>query len=180
MSFWKYLSLFCCCIGACYIESCIFIKQIFLGRALTSICHFFCLPVCPSICRAPYLRNCASSNHDFWYTCVKWWYFQGLSLSFFRKFHFFIFPISGTVPHISVIFGTRVKLWYLLQFLFCCCWFFQNSDCLGFSKFINKYEVCPSLLTCVWFFLHFSFFKKKEFIWNAIKYFEVMKIFLTN
>ena len=103
MCFWKYLSLFCCCICAYYVESCIFIEQIFLGRALTSICHFFCLPVCPSICRAPYLRNCASSNHYFWYTCVKWWYFQGLFFFFF-KFHFFILCISGTVPHIIVIF----------------------------------------------------------------------------
>ena len=40
--------------------------------APTSICHFFR----PSVRRAPYLRNRTSSDHDFWYTCVKWWYLQ--------------------------------------------------------------------------------------------------------
>ena len=35
----------------------------------THLCAFFH----PSICRAPFLRNCTSSNHNFWYTCVKWW-----------------------------------------------------------------------------------------------------------
>ena len=32
-----------------------------------SICHFFR----PSVRRAPYLRNRTSSDHNFWYTCVK-------------------------------------------------------------------------------------------------------------
>ena len=31
----------------------------------TSICHFFPLPTCPSICHAPYLRTHTSSNHNF-------------------------------------------------------------------------------------------------------------------
>ena len=35
----------------------------FLGGAPTSICHFFLF-----IRRPPYLRNRASSNHNFWYT----------------------------------------------------------------------------------------------------------------
>ena len=35
-----------------------------------------CPSVRPSICRTPYLRSRTSSNHDFWYTCVKWWYLQ--------------------------------------------------------------------------------------------------------
>ena len=43
----------------------------FLSGAPTSICHFFCPSVCLSVCRAPYLRNHASSNHSFWYTCVR-------------------------------------------------------------------------------------------------------------
>ena len=53
-----------------------FIKKIFLGGAPTSIPHFFCPFVCPSICRISYLRNRTSSNHNFWYTSVKWWYLQ--------------------------------------------------------------------------------------------------------
>ena len=35
------------------------------------LCHFFCSSICPSVHCAPYLRNCTSSNHNFWYTCVK-------------------------------------------------------------------------------------------------------------
>ena len=42
------------------------------GGAPTSICHFFCLPVCcSSIHHAQYLRNHTSSDHNFWYTYVK-------------------------------------------------------------------------------------------------------------
>ena len=44
----------------------------FFRWAPTSICHFFPLPICLSICRAPYFRTHTSSNHNFWYTCVKW------------------------------------------------------------------------------------------------------------
>ena len=39
----------------------------FLGGAPTSICHFFR----PSVRCAPYIRNRTTSNHSFWYTCVK-------------------------------------------------------------------------------------------------------------
>ena len=28
------------------------------------------------ICHAPYLRNSIAYDHDFWYSCVKWWYFH--------------------------------------------------------------------------------------------------------
>ena len=41
----------------------------FLGGASTSICHFFH----PSVRRVRYLRNRASSNRRFWYTCVKYY-----------------------------------------------------------------------------------------------------------
>ena len=44
----------------------------FLGGAPTFICHFFR----PSACHPPYLRNRTSSNHNFWHTCVKWWFLQ--------------------------------------------------------------------------------------------------------
>ena len=118
MCFWKYLSTFCCCIGAYYVERYIFIKQIFLCRALTSMCHFSCLLVCPSTCCAPYLRNCASSNHNFWYTMCKMMVPPGAFFFFFWKFHIFILRISGTVRHMIVVFGTHLKWWYLQQFFF--------------------------------------------------------------
>ena len=46
-----------------------------------------CLSIRPSVSRAPYLRNHTSSNHNFWYTHVKWWYLQG----FFHCFENLIF-----------------------------------------------------------------------------------------
>ena len=36
--------------------------------------------VYPPIPRTPYLRNRTSCDHNFWYTCVKWWYLQGFFL----------------------------------------------------------------------------------------------------
>ena len=36
---------------------------------------------------APYLRNNAAYDHDFWYTIVKWWYLQ-VVFSFFQNFDF--------------------------------------------------------------------------------------------
>ena len=66
----------------------------FLDRAPTPICHLFrlsvppsiCSSVCPSVYHVPYLRNPTSSNHNFWYTCVKW-YLQ----EFFSFFEILIF-----------------------------------------------------------------------------------------
>ena len=43
----------------------------------------------PSVCHTPYLRNSKAFDHDFWYTCVKWRYLQGVFFSFFLKFWFF-------------------------------------------------------------------------------------------
>ena len=127
------------------------------------------------ICHVPYLRNSIAYDHYFLYNCVKWCYLQGL-FKFFWNFHFFVLRISGTVPHMIMVFGTHVWNDNVSSNF---CLFFQDCDFLGFSKFIKKcpkgnYDVCPPFFTCVWFFLHFSFFKKKEFIWNAMKYFELM------
>ena len=41
----------------------------------------------PSVRRAPYLRNRRLSDHNFWYTCVRWWYLQAF-FSFFQNFDF--------------------------------------------------------------------------------------------
>ena len=43
--------------------------------------------VCPSVSRAPYLSNSTSSNHNFWNTCVKWWYHE-VFFSFLKIFIF--------------------------------------------------------------------------------------------
>ena len=41
------------------------------------------------ICYVPYLRNSVAYDHDFWYTCVKWWYLQ----EFFSVFQSFVFLV---------------------------------------------------------------------------------------
>ena len=28
------------------------------------------------MCHVPYITNSVAYDHDFWYTCVKWWYLQ--------------------------------------------------------------------------------------------------------
>ena len=45
------------------------------------------------ICHAPYIRNSVAYDHDFWYTCVNWGYFQVL-FSFFKNFNFLGFQGS--------------------------------------------------------------------------------------
>ena len=45
------------------------------------------LSLCLSVHRALYHRKCASSDYNFWYTCVKLWYLQ-VFLSFFFNFDF--------------------------------------------------------------------------------------------
>ena len=49
----------------------------------------FFLPVHSSICCAPYLRKHTSCDHNFWYTCVKWWNIQ----VFFHFYKILIFRI---------------------------------------------------------------------------------------
>ena len=43
------------------------------------------------ICYVPYLRNSIAYDHDFWCTCVKWWYLHFFIFFFiqFSKFWFF-------------------------------------------------------------------------------------------
>ena len=51
-----------------------------------------CSSVRPSICREPYLKNHTSSDHNFYYTRVKWWYLH-IFLSFFQDLMFWV--VSG-------------------------------------------------------------------------------------
>ena len=56
--------------------------------------------ICPSVhsfvCCARYLRNYTSSDHNFWYTYVKWWYLPGFCLFFFLIFSkFWLFGLVG-------------------------------------------------------------------------------------
>ena len=83
----------------------------------------------PSVCRAAYLMNRTSSDHNFWYTYVKWWYLQAVSF-IFSKFYFFellggkraksgpiweitvtsvTHHISGPVHYLIIICGTLIS-----------------------------------------------------------------------
>ena len=58
-----------------FFKTCVTEQDFLKKGAPTSICHFFRPSVRPSVRpivrRAPYLRNRRSSDHNFWYTCVK-------------------------------------------------------------------------------------------------------------
>ena len=96
-----------------------------------------------------YLRNHTSSNHNFWYTYVKWWYLQ-VFISFFQNFDFLgcyvgkrakntpkweititfvMHHISGTVYHLTIIFGTCMSNDDISRGFFS--FFFFNFDFLG-------------------------------------------------
>ena len=62
-------------------------RMLFLALNFFIFCLSLCLSIRSSVHHAPYLRNCTSSNHNFWYTCVKWWYLRAV-ISFFWKFYF--------------------------------------------------------------------------------------------
>ena len=95
------------------------------------------------ICHVPYLRNSKAYNHDFWYTCVKWWYVQAL-FSFFWSFFFFGFLRGKRAKNcpkrkITITFLTSkaydhdfwytcVKWWYIQAFFF---FFYIYFDFLG-------------------------------------------------
>ena len=77
------------------------------------------------ICHTPYPRNSIAYDHDFWFTCVKWYLWVFFSffcnfdfLGFYRvsgqkivqndkKFCLLLLDISGTIHHMIVIYGTH-------------------------------------------------------------------------
>ena len=87
------------------------------------------------ICHVSYLRNSIAYDYYFWYSCVN----DGNSRGFFNFFEIFIFSFFVSQELYLIC------LWFLVQMckmmispaivVFS---FFQNSDFLGFSKFINK------------------------------------------
>ena len=65
-----------------------FLFCLFLGGRQPLYVTFSVRPsVRSSVRRAPYLRNRTSSDHNSWYTYVKWWHLQGF-FSFFLNFDF--------------------------------------------------------------------------------------------
>ena len=68
----------------------------------------------PSVCRTPYLRNHTSSNHQFWYTCVKWWHLQEF-FSFFLTFWWKSY-LRNSIAYDHEFWYNCIKLWYLQMF----------------------------------------------------------------
>ena len=130
-------------------------KAWYLGGAPTSIYHFFRLSVPlsvrlsvrPSVRRAPYLRNHAPSDHNFWYTDVKWWYLQVFSFTFLKFWFFgalgeergkkwpkmknnyirYVPYLRNSIAYDHDFWYTCVKWWYLQGYFSV----FQNYDFLG-------------------------------------------------
>ena len=76
-----------------------------------SVCLSICPSTCLSVCHAAYLRNCTSSNHNLWYTNLKW-YLQVI-FSFFQNLDF-LDPLGWGEGNCDFWY-TCVKLWYLQQ-----------------------------------------------------------------
>ena len=110
-----------------------------------------------SVHRAPFLRNRTSSNHNFWYTCVKWRYLL-VFFSFFWNFDFLgcwgvkrqkiaqkwkltmtsvTRHISGTIHHI-IIFGTFVQSDDISRHFFSFFWNFHFLGCYGGKRAKNS------------------------------------------
>ena len=92
-------------------------------------------------------RSSIAYDHEFWYTCVKWWYLE----LFFNFFYIFIFLAVGGVkgqkiaqknnnyihhaPYLRNSIAYDHALWYIsvkgwyLQVLFSILWYFHFSGC---------------------------------------------------
>ena len=80
-----------------------------------------------SIRHGPYIMNSITYDHDFWWTCVKWWYLQAL-FSLFWNFYF-LGKLGGkwaksspkwkiTIIHLSHAISQEqysVWLWFLIH-----------------------------------------------------------------
>ena len=60
------------------------------------------------ICHLPYLRKSVAYDHDFWYTCVKWWYISAF-------FPFFEILSFWTVMGVKGISGSYLR--YHISFM---------------------------------------------------------------
>ena len=131
-------------------------SYLFLGEAPTSICYFFHpsihLYVCLPICRTPYLRNGTLSNHNFWCTCVKWWYLQTF-------FHFFEILIFWAVRRIKGQKIARNEKWQL-----------HVSHAISQEQLVYDHDfwyTCVKWWYIQWFF--FIFLKLKFWNWWAVR-----------
>ena len=113
--------------------------------------------ICPSIHCALCLRNCTSSDHNFWYKYVKWWYQSGVFF-IFLNFDFLgkndkkrpimtknsvALHISGIIHHMIVIY---VKLvWNDISscfFIFSKFWFSGGRGVKGQKMTQNEKKFC--------------------------------------
>ena len=166
------------------------------------------------ICHASYLRNSIGYDHDFWYTCVKWWYLEGF-FSFFWNFFIFwaVRRVKGQkiaqkmksnnyichLPYLrkSVAYDhdfwyTCVKWWYISAF-FPFFWNFEFLDCYGGKRYLRFISQVSYFIyvTRVWndnaYRSFFHFFKilifwvvrgvkGQKIVWNDKKFSVVLDI----
>ena len=120
------------------------------------------------MCHLPNLRSSTVYDHDFWYTCVKWWISPGV-FSFFWNFHFFDcygckaknspklkITITSHMPYLRNskaydydFWYTCVKWWYLQGF-FSVFLKFSFFGCYGgkSAKNSSKWKITITSATC--------------------------------
>ena len=91
------------------------------------------------MCHVPYLRNRAY-DHDFWYTCVKWWYLQQIYFHFFKILIFRVFQSSSI--------NVKRKFWGVSHHLYMCVIFFSASLPNPFRNFICNIMLLVELQDC--------------------------------
>ena len=123
--------------------------------------------VCPSVRCAPYLRNRTSSNHNFWYTCVKWWYLQAFFIFFQILIFWTVKGVKGQKKaqnkkqlHPSCVISQKqysIWSWFLVQLCILMIYLgfsfvrnFHFSGCYGgkWAKNSLKWKIAITSVTC--------------------------------
>ena len=126
-----------------------------------------------NICHAPYLRNHTSYDFYLWYTCKmilspgvfffsKSWFFGLLDVSGVKGQKIVqndkklrmsdSLRISGTVPHMIVIFDTLVK-WLLSPVFLVCHTIYQELYIISSRFLARRYKIMISPGVCVFVFV---------------------------
>ena len=92
---------------------------VFIFRWGTYLCMSLFSSIRLSIFCSPYLRNCTSCDHKFWYTFVKWWYLQ----AFFSFFQNFDFVVCWVKRQKVVQNDKKFRLWCIISQEPCIIWF---------------------------------------------------------
>ena len=94
----------------------------------------------------PYLRNSIAYDHDFWYTCLEWWYLQvSAANKYYSSAGHHEQKNKKTTDQIKFLLVTikqqmKLVLRQMLMYWFkCCCNFIHSISCL--VKICMSYDV---------------------------------------